>query len=440
MKITQLSAENVKRLTAVHVTPDPDGNLVIVGGNNAAGKSSVLDSIMYALAGTKAIPSQPIRNGARQAKIRIRLDGEKSLTVERVMKAKGGGLVVKAEGKAAPLSSPQAVLDSLCGKIAFDPLEFTRLKRRDQAERLRGLVGLDFTEHDKKRKETFDERTTVNRDAKAAQARLDAAPHYPDAPAEEVSVAELMEQLKRADETNRANDRERTGCEEAEKEVNAWNAGITEAQAAVVEAQRALLVAENELKHQLAGRDKALSEHAKLQERVAKLQNIDTAPIQHKVTASEETNRQVRANRDRLDLEGEVADLQDQAERLTEDIAQFDQQKQAQLEAANWPVPGLGFDEEGVTYNGLPFDQASQAEALQVSIAIGAALNPVLRVMLIRDGSLLDDESLATIAKLAEERDLQLWIERVGDGEECSVVIQDGRVREEEQEKQEAEA
>ena len=35
MKIVRLEAQNVKRLTAVEITPD--GNMVVVGGNNAQG-------------------------------------------------------------------------------------------------------------------------------------------------------------------------------------------------------------------------------------------------------------------------------------------------------------------------------------------------------------------------------------------------------------------
>jgi recombinational DNA repair ATPase RecF len=38
-KIIRLTAENVKRLVAVEIQPDPQDNLVIIGGRNAAGKS-----------------------------------------------------------------------------------------------------------------------------------------------------------------------------------------------------------------------------------------------------------------------------------------------------------------------------------------------------------------------------------------------------------------
>ena len=52
--IVTLEAENIKRLKAVEITPE--GNLVVVGGKNAQGKSSVMDSIAYALGGKKLVP------------------------------------------------------------------------------------------------------------------------------------------------------------------------------------------------------------------------------------------------------------------------------------------------------------------------------------------------------------------------------------------------
>jgi hypothetical protein len=49
--------------------------------------------------------------------------------------------------------------------------------------------------------------------------------------------------------------------------------------------------------------------------------------------------------------------------------------------------------------------------------------------MLVRDGSLLDDRSLQLLGELAVEHNLQCWVERVGQGQECSVIIEDGAVK-----------
>lgn len=63
MKINQLEVENVKRIKAVKVEPTANG-LTIIGGNNNQGKTSVLDSIAWALGGDRYRPSQATREGS----------------------------------------------------------------------------------------------------------------------------------------------------------------------------------------------------------------------------------------------------------------------------------------------------------------------------------------------------------------------------------------
>lgn len=99
------------------------------------------------------------------------------------------------------------------------------------------------------------------------------------------------------------------------------------------------------------------------------------------------------------------------------------------LEKAAMPVPGLGFDDDGVTYGGVPLDQASGAEQLRVSLAIAMACSPTLRDIWIKDGSLLDDDSLEALRQLASEKDYRVWVERVGDGDDGALIIEDGAVR-----------
>jgi hypothetical protein len=55
-------------------------------------------------------------------------------------------------------------------------------------------------------------------------------------------------------------------------------------------------------------------------------------------------------------------------------------------------------------------------------------MNPKLKIILIRDGSLLDDDSLQMVAEMASEACGQVWLERVGKGAECQVIIEDGAV------------
>lgn len=79
--------------------------------------------------------------------------------------------------------------------------------------------------------------------------------------------------------------------------------------------------------------------------------------------------------------------------------------------------------------NGLPFEQASQAVRVRVSLAIVEAMKPRLRCVLMREGAFLDDDMLAVVAQWAIDKDMQVLMERVGTGPECSIIMHDGRVQ-----------
>ena len=77
-KIIKLQAENFKKLKAIEITPQ--GNTVVISGKNAAGKSSVLDAIWFALAGKDALKMNPdpVKHGERVAKVTLDLGHEDS--------------------------------------------------------------------------------------------------------------------------------------------------------------------------------------------------------------------------------------------------------------------------------------------------------------------------------------------------------------------------
>ena len=111
----------------------------------------------------------------------------------------------------------------------------------------------------------------------------------------------------------------------------------------------------------------------------------------------------------------------------TAEIEAIDAEKAAMLAAATFPVDGLGFGADGgVTFQGVPLAQASGAERIRVSMAVALAANPEIRVVLIRDASLLDEDSMAAVVAMAEAADAQVWLERVGTADPGAVVIVDG--------------
>lgn len=104
------------------------------------------------------------------------------------------------------------------------------------------------------------------------------------------------------------------------------------------------------------------------------------------------------------------------------------EQKAAAIEAANLPVPGLAFGDGAVTLNGVPFEQASDAEKLRASVAIAATLAGKLKVIRIRDGSLLDDDGMRILADFGEQHGMQIWLEKVDSSGRVGFVIENGEL------------
>jgi len=423
MKILQLTAENIKKLRAVSITPT--GNVVEISGPNGAGKTSVLDSIFYALAGTSGIAKQPIRRGEEKATIRLDLG---DLVVRRDFGPTGTRLVVEStEGARFP--SPQKLLDDLLGALSFDPLAFTRMAPKEQVDTLRRLVPLDVDPDalDAENKRDYDARTVNNRQIKALTERVMTLGSgvVPDMDVTPVDETALSHQLAEATERNAAIERLRS---DRERRRDTAHRNAAEARALREEAQRIL----DRAGGLEASAERILADVAEEEAKSVLGEPVNTAELmeQFKTAQRENTIREQQRRQRALYAEAQrqLADAKDESDRLTQSIEERTRQKVEALARATMPVPGLSFDESGVTFNGFPLEQASSAEQLRVSFAIAAAANPKLRIALVRDGSLLDEDSLALVAGMAEENDMQVWIERVDTSGHVGIVMEDGAI------------
>lgn len=422
MKIIELRSENVKKVRAVQIRPD--GAVVTIKGNNGAGKTSVLDSIAYALGGQHLQPPMVIREGESRAKVSLDL-GE--LTVERRWTKSGSTLTVKSRDGAL-FPSPQKMLDGLVGKLSFDPLSFLRLEPKAQAEALRKLVGLDFTDLDRMRAQTFEKRTAVNRDAEAVRIEISANPIPEGTPTEAVDVSALLDQQAQLQRVAAANEEVRREARAACDRTVDRRMAVARAIQRVEEIEAALEKAKLERDACSVALVGAAEEESRCREAVAKIVEPDLAGVRAKIANAAATNAAVERRAIREKRGARLAALLGQAEQLTAELATVDREKAEALAGAKFPVPGLAFGDDGITLRGIPLVQASAAEQLRVSLAMGLALNPKLKVILIRDGSLLDEKSLAVVGEMAEAAGAQVWLERVGKGGEVGVVIEDGHV------------
>ncbi len=114
------------------------------------------------------------------------------------------------------------------------------------------------------------------------------------------------------------------------------------------------------------------------------------------------------------------------ADKLSSRLKKIEEEKKALFSSAKMPVKGLEFDEENVTFRGLPLseDQLPTSQLIGVGLKIGMALNPNLRLLVIRDGSLLDETTMNFILKTCEDKGYQLLIEMVEKTESGEVSLE----------------
>lgn len=402
MKIINLQGENFKRMKAFDITPN--GNTVTIAGKNGQGKTSVLDSIVMALAGKSSevakLTTKPIREGEKTAQVTV-------TTEEYVITRKwteNNSYLEMTNREGIEYKSPQGLLDQMVGDLCFDPLEFSRMKPKEQREALLGIVKLDIDldqfERDYKLK--YDQRTSIGAQGKALQGKADTTVNVPEGtPDEEISVSDLLAKLQENQEHNRK-------WNDAESYVMQCDKAVTDLEASLASAKETLATA---------------------QKLYAQLESArDVVGIQTQLASAEETNKNVRLKKQKAEAAAEAQKYDVEYKKLSDELQMMTTDKAIKLAAATFPIAGLSFDDEGVSYKGIPFAQCSAAEQLKVSMAIAMAKNPKLRVIRITDGSLLDEDNMKVLEEMADKNDFQIWVEKVDSSGKVGIVISDGEV------------
>lgn len=464
LKIVRFTAENVKRLKLVTITPK--GSIVPITGANGQGKSSVLDSIWWALGGKENITSVPVRKGADKGIITLDLG---DFVVERVFTTKkkcaackgtgkeilddlkltprecdicnGSGFIAEngtevtvrapsaVAGKPGPkYDSPQVMLNALVNGLSFDPLEFARGSAPEQFDILRKAVAIefDFDGIAKANSEDYKERTRLNKEAKQSRAIASSIAVPDGTPAEPVDVEAINKRIRDAfkhnsDIATQEGQRSRARDGANQRLVNAQREGDRISKE--IDRLQAQLADQTEI---VTGIHEELTVLDHLPPLEAK---IEVKDLEAKLETAKGTNLAVTRRLERDD-KNKSADVQETAAtELTTRMEEREHAKVAAIAGAKMPVEGLGLGDGFVTFNGIPFDQASDAERLRVSLGIAMATNPKLRVIRIRDGSLLDENSMKIIGEMAKDKGFQFWVEVVSKDSPVGIVLEDGEVK-----------
>lgn len=455
--IVRLKTTNVQCIRAEGIEIVPNGKIISVTGKNAQGKSSLINSILWTLAGKKSIPERPIRDGASTATVEMDLGELKA--VLRIT-ASGGAKLRLNHKNGTPIDSPQTLLSSYSNPILLAPVEFVRLGettegRRKQADTLRQLLGLDFTAMDAERDRLYEARKLANRDVDTLKGKLASWPLDPDAPTEEVRVSDLMAALDKVQHEgesklamarahNAANDKLKAEYDTVQTLVLDHQQTLADLDKEIRDLEELIKAKrqdrfkrQSDLDVTIIGLERARQATESLKYHDLKLVQdsilADQQPLRLRMSDADSLNAKVRSNRRHAELTSELTAAVTKANQLHASLDTLATERMTLLNEAQFPLPGLSLDETGILLNGIPLAQASTAQQLKAVVAIGFAMNPRIPVVLLRDAALLDLESRAEVAAMAEANDGQVWEEETTNGEPGepgSIVIEDGAIKE----------
>ena len=402
MKINKLEIENVKRIKAVKMEPTANG-LTIVGGNNNQGKTSVLDSIAWALGGDRYRPSEAQR---RESVI--------PPTLHIVM---NNGLVVERKGKNSDLKvtdptgrkGGQQLLNEFVEQLAIDLPKFMESSSQEKARTLLKIIGIGdkLAEMDRQEQELYNRRLAIGQiaDQKAKFAKEQT--YYPEAPKELVSPTELIKQQQEILARNGENQRKRERMHQLEQQYQNLNSQLAELMQKISIVEADLKIARTDSKD---------------------LQDTSTAELEASITNIEDINRKVRANLDKDKAEEDAQLYKNQYAELTKKIEEVRKSKVDLLQTGPLPLPGLSVEGGELIYNGSKWDNMSGSDRWKVATAIVRKLNPKCGFVLLDKLEQMDLITLQEFGQWLEQEGLQAIATRVSTGDECSIIIEDGYV------------
>lgn len=407
VKINKLEIENVKRIKAVQLEPNASG-LTVIGGRNRQGKTSVIDAIAWALGGDRFRPSQAQREGAlTPPDLRVELDN---------------GLIVERRGKNSELKvtdlsgcrGGQQLLNEFVEQLALDLPRFMQASSREKANTLLQIIGLreQLAALEGQEQDLYNRRRSIGQIATQKAKYAEELPFDPTAPTEPVSVSELIRQQQEILARNGENQRKRAQAASLQAEKERLRRQLAELQARYDEICCSLEIA---------------------QKSAAALLDESTAELEENIANIEQLNRRVQSNLDRERALDEVAQYQAEYDGLSEALEQCRQAKLDLLAGAQMPLPGLSVAEGELVYQGQRWDNMSASEQLRVAVAVVRRLNPKCGFVLLDKLEQMDLPTLQEFGSWLEAEGLQVIATRVSTGGECSVIIEDGYIKEPEQ-------
>lgn len=474
MKTSKIIIKNLFGITETQL----DGKSIEITGKKGSGKTSVLDSIRFALT-NRSDRDYIIRNGADEGEILIETDT--GLSIDRKTRTKKADAVTVKDNNLLQ-TRPAEFLNGIFTPLQINPIEFTQMSRQEKNRVILSLIefdwdtnwinekfgeipqGVDYGKHilevladiQAENGIYFQSRQNINRDVRNKIAFIeDIAKDIPQGYQAEkwlaYNLGEKYRELEKIKDDNGKIQRAKAFKENYDNKLR----GLTAERDIAISAEEKLIANEREgltntierLKAEIIAAENSLSKlgeklddkkkviEAECREKQAKL-NADIGianeyadkiqtPIDEltaEVNTAEQMIKHLNEYKRMQGMQSELEKLQENANELTRKIEIARELPSEILSVATIPIEGLAVQDGIPLINNLPISNLSDGELLELCVDISVSKPGSLQIILVDGAERLDTESREKLYKKCKEKGLQLIATRVTDSPELEII------------------
>lgn len=474
MKTTRIHIKNLFGISETEL----DGRSIEVTGSNGVGKTSIIDSIKYALTNDSS-RDYVIKNGESEGEIFIETDT--GLTIDRKKRVNQADYKnIRQDGK--PVQSPEAFVRELFTPLQIDPVKFTQMSRQEQNRIILDLIefnwdlnwikekfgeipqGVDYQQNilqvlndiQSEKGVYFQTRQDINREIRNKTAFIsDIAKDIPQGfQAEKWEAYDLSEaytKITKAQEYNSRIERAKLFKDSYDNKVRGYQAEMEIAVSnlkSAIAAEREQLTSEierkkaeikaaedklNSLSDKIADKTKIFE--SEYREKVAKLdsdikvadeytgkQLVDISAMQAEVKTAEEMKKHLNEYKRMKSMQDELETLEEHSKALTSKIELARELPGEILKTATIPVKGLTVKDGIPLINGLPVSNLSEGEQLQLCVDVALSKPNSLQIILIDGAEKLSEKNRLALYEKCKEKGLQFIATRTTDNDDLEVT------------------
>lgn len=474
MKTTKIHIKNLFGISETEL----DGRSIEVTGSNGVGKTSIIDSIKYALTNDSS-RDYVIKNGESEGEIFIETDT--GLTIDRKKRVNQADYKnIRQDGK--PVQSPEAFVRELFTPLQIDPVRFTQMSRQEQNRIILDLIefdwdlnwikekfgeipqGVDYQQNilqvlndiQSEKGVYFQTRQDINREIRNKTAFIsDIAKDIPQGfQAEKWEAYDLSEaytKITKAQEYNSRIERAKLFKDsydnkvrgyQAEMEITVSNlksaiAAEREQLTSEIERKKAEIKAAEDKLNSLSDKiaDKTKIFESEYREKVAKLdsdikvadeytgkQLVNISAMQAEVKTAEEMKKHLNEYKRMKSMQDELETLEEHSKALTSKIELARELPGEILKTATIPVKGLTVKDGIPLINGLPVSNLSEGEQLQLCVDVALSKPNSLQIILIDGAEKLSEKNRLALYEKCKEKGLQFIATRTTDSDDLEVT------------------